>query len=123
MNLSDYPRLRKALYLVQFVVSGALLLIAVGFGAAQEELPKWYAITTAVTTALWTYLGLTAATNTPTPDDAGSADPLLVVIVMVWAALMVAAMLGVSGWVILAACVAFVSVLLCLPAARARMRQ
>ena len=66
--LNDYPSIRKILYTIQFVISGALLLTAVGFGAAQAELPGWYAITAAVTSALWTYLGITAASNTQTGD-------------------------------------------------------
>lgn len=76
MNLSDYPRVRKALYLIQFAVSGVLLLIAVGYGAAQESLPRWYAITTAVATALWTYLGITAASNVATVQSASQPDAL-----------------------------------------------
>lgn len=66
--LSSYPRVRRALYLVQFVVAGALLLIGVGFGAAQSALPTWYAVASAVASALWTYLGLQAAANTPDSD-------------------------------------------------------
>jgi hypothetical protein len=69
--LADHPRVRKALYLVQFVVAGVLLLIGVGFGAAQHALPSWYAVSSAVASALWTYLGIQAAGNTPT-DDAGA---------------------------------------------------
>lgn len=63
--LEEYPAARKLLYLVQFIVSGVLLLIGVGFGAAGEALPTWYAVTTTVASALWTYLGLTAAQNAP----------------------------------------------------------
>lgn len=63
MNLSEYPTARKRLYQLQFVVSGVILLVGIGFGAAAEELPEWYGVASAVTSALWTYLGITAASN------------------------------------------------------------
>lgn len=61
--LNDHPAARRALYQVQFVVAGVLLLLGVGYGAAGNELPQWYAITSTVTAALWSYLGITAASN------------------------------------------------------------
>lgn len=63
--LNAYPRVRKALYTLQFIVSGILLLLGIGYGAAGNELPQWYAVTSAVAAALWSYLGITAANNTP----------------------------------------------------------
>lgn len=63
--LNDYPTVRRIAYLIQFVVAGAVLLIGVGYGAAAAELPTWYVVTAAVTSGLWSYLGLTAASNTP----------------------------------------------------------
>lgn len=64
--LNEYPAIRKALYTVQFVVSGVLLLIGVGYGATGADIPQWYTVASVVTAALWSYLGLTAASNTPT---------------------------------------------------------
>jgi hypothetical protein len=66
--LDQYPEARKIAYYVQFVVAGILLLLGLGFAAAQMDLPTWYNVATAVTTGLWTYLGLTAAKNTDTPS-------------------------------------------------------
>lgn len=76
MNLSDYPRVRKALYTVQFVVSGVLLLLGVGYGAAEAGLPEWYGVVSAVAAALWTYLGITAASNTPAEPEPLHRDEL-----------------------------------------------
>lgn len=59
------PKVRVWFYRVQYSVSGAMLLIGVGFGAATEPLPKWYGVTAAVLSAAWSYLGITAAKNTP----------------------------------------------------------
>lgn len=67
--LSDYPKIRSLLYKIQWVTSGAMLLIGVGFGAATKPLPDWYGIVAAVLTAFWTYTGVQADTNTPTDSD------------------------------------------------------
>lgn len=64
--LNDHPGARKVAYYVQFVVAGLVLLVGVGFDAADAALPTWYIVTAAVTSGLWSYLGLTAAANTPT---------------------------------------------------------
>lgn len=67
--LSAYPKIRKALYTAQYVVSGVMLLIGVGFAAAQTALPSWYAVISAVLSALWAYVGITASSNvTPTEE-------------------------------------------------------
>lgn len=66
--LDSYPAVRRVLYLIQFVVAGAVLLIGVGYAAAGAALPTWYAVVAAVTSGLWSYLGLTAAGNTPTDE-------------------------------------------------------
>lgn len=69
MNLSDYPRVRKALYALQWVaglVMGILgIILTAQFGI--EHLPDWYTITGLVLTFVWTYTGTVAQTNTPTP--------------------------------------------------------
>lgn len=61
--LTDHPGVRKYAYYTQFVVAGLVLLVGVGYGAAGETLPTWYAVTAAVTSGLWSYLGLTASQN------------------------------------------------------------
>lgn len=62
--LNDHPNLRRWCYYFQFVVSGLVLLTGIGYAAAGAELPSWYIVTAAVTSGLWSYLGLTAAQNT-----------------------------------------------------------
>lgn len=63
--LNDYPRARRFFYYTQFVVAGVLLLIGIGYGAANAAVPAWYVVTAAVTQGLWSYLGLTAGQNVP----------------------------------------------------------
>lgn len=66
--LDQYPAVRSALYLVQWVVNGVLSIAGVVFaaqGTNLDKLPEWYVLTLAVTPALWTYLGLTAQKNVP----------------------------------------------------------
>lgn len=67
--LNDFPTVRRFFYYTQFVVAGLVLLVGIGYGAAEVALPVWYVVVGAVTQGLWSYLGLTAAQNTPTPSD------------------------------------------------------
>lgn len=67
--LDRYPSIRASLYMVQWVVNGVLTIAGVVFvtrGVAVENLPEWYVLALAVAPALWTYLGVTAQSNTPT---------------------------------------------------------
>lgn len=67
--LDQYPQIRAALYLVQWVANGVLSITGVVFatlGTSLDALPKWYVLTLAIAPVLWTYLGLTAQKNTPT---------------------------------------------------------
>lgn len=66
--LESYPRIRKAAYITQFIVAGLVLLTGIGYGAAGVELPTWYVVVAAVTSGAWSYLGLTAASNTYVPQ-------------------------------------------------------
>lgn len=66
--LDNYPSVRAALYMIQWVVNGVLTIAGVVFatrGVAVENLPEWYVLTLAVAPVLWTYLGVTAQSNTP----------------------------------------------------------
>lgn len=74
--LNRHPRIRQAAYYVQFVVAGAVLLIGVGYAAAETALPTWYAVVAAVTSALWSYLGLTAGRNVDVPPLREPGDPV-----------------------------------------------
>lgn len=69
--LDQYPAIRKALYVVQWVVNGVLAVAGAVFlarGTALDALPEWYVLALAVGPVLWSYLGLTAQTNvTPNP--------------------------------------------------------
>ena len=67
--LNDYPQARKIAYYGQFVVAGLLTLVGIGFAAAGAGLPQWYVVASAVTQALWSYLGLTASQNVPSAAD------------------------------------------------------
>lgn len=78
--LDEYPKVRKILYDVQWVISGVMVLIATGYGVAGEVLPRWYGITAAVLSAFWAYTGITARGNTPiggTPDNPDPPQPPL----------------------------------------------
>lgn len=66
--LSDYPAARKALYTIQWILNGAAAVLGAFFvanGTPTDALPQWYVVSLAVLPVLWTYLGLTAAQNTP----------------------------------------------------------
>ena len=66
--LDNLPRVRAALYTVQFVVTGALSISGVVFlsmGTGLDALPQWYVIALAVSPPLWAYLGITAKANVP----------------------------------------------------------
>lgn len=66
--LDRYPSARAALYMLQWVVNGVLTIAGVVFatmGTALDSLPSWYVLALAIAPVLWTYLGLTAQTNTP----------------------------------------------------------
>lgn len=89
MNRNLPAALRKGLYRVQYTLSGVMMCIGVGYGSSQHALPHWYAPTAAVLSAAWTYLGMTAARNTPSDDvgrarrgQAGQADVGLILLVL-----------------------------------------
>lgn len=69
MNPIDkYPAIRAALYMVQWVANGVLVIAGVVFatlGTALDDLPRWYVLALAIAPVLWTYLGLTAQSNVP----------------------------------------------------------
>lgn len=65
--LDQYPQIRAALYLVQWVVNGVLTIAGVVFattGTPLDLLPEWYVLALAIAPVLWTYLGITAQKNT-----------------------------------------------------------
>lgn len=65
--LADSPQIRKALYTIQYVVSGVMLLLGVAWATLPDtSVPQWYITTSAVLSALWAYTGITAAANTDT---------------------------------------------------------
>lgn len=66
--LNDLPAVRKALYIVQWLVNGVLVVAGAVFvvtSTAVEDLPTWYVMTAGVGPALWAYLGITAQQNVP----------------------------------------------------------
>lgn len=65
--LDQYPAVRRLLYLVQWVTTGATGVAGVVF-VALEDVPTWYTITVSALAFVWSYTGLTAQSNTPAPD-------------------------------------------------------
>lgn len=64
--VDEYPVVRKALYLVQWLANGVLVVAGAVFvvlGTSTDDLPRWYVLALAVGPVLWAYLGLTAQTN------------------------------------------------------------
>lgn len=63
-NIPTFPgAVRLWLYRIQYIVTGIMFLMAIGYGAAQNALPQWYTVTAAVLSGLWSYTGLSAATK------------------------------------------------------------
>lgn len=70
--LNEYPKVRKWLYFVQWVINGVFAVLGAYFVAIQtpvDELPGWYVVPLAVAPVLWTYLGLQAGANVPRVDS------------------------------------------------------
>jgi hypothetical protein len=66
--LDQYPAVRSALYMAQWVANGVLVIAGVVFatlGTSLDDLPRWYVLALAIAPVLWTYLGVTAQANTP----------------------------------------------------------
>jgi hypothetical protein len=69
--LNDYPKIRKALYKVQWLLAGVTLVLGAYFvlaGYAVEDLPRWYVIGNGLLPVIWGYLGVQADTNTTPPS-------------------------------------------------------
>jgi hypothetical protein len=67
--LDQYPGVRKALYLVQWITSGVMGVLGIVLAANNggvDNLPGWYSTAGLVLAFVWTYTGITAQTNTPT---------------------------------------------------------
>lgn len=66
--LNDLPAVRKALYILQWVVNGILAVtgaVVVVKGWGIEQLPEWYVLALGIGPVLWTYLGITAQQHVP----------------------------------------------------------
>ena len=75
--LNQYPAVRAAFYMLQWVANGVLVIAGVVFatlGTSLDDLPRWYVLALAIAPVLWTYLGLTAQTNTPSYRDVVEGD-------------------------------------------------
>lgn len=64
--LDQYPAARKALYTLQWLISGAMGVLGIvlsvnGYGVT--DLPAWYSTTALVLAFVWTYTGITAQSN------------------------------------------------------------
>jgi hypothetical protein len=70
--LNEYPRIRKAVYAVQWAISGVLGATGVALIAIDpQDIPLWYTIATGVVAFAWTYTGVTASRNVTGNDEAG----------------------------------------------------
>lgn len=66
--LDEYPEVRKAMYLVQWVVNGGLGIAGIVLTILGES-PQWFIILTAVFNFVWTYSGVTAQNNIVVPEE------------------------------------------------------
>lgn len=67
--LEQYPKIRSALYFVQWAVNGLLAVAGAIFVARQtplDQLPEWYVLACAIGPVVWAYLGMTAQRNVNT---------------------------------------------------------
>lgn len=62
--LDAYPALRKVLFLLQWLTTGATGVLGIVF-TAQGNVPTWYTVTVACLAFVWTYTGITAQGNVP----------------------------------------------------------
>lgn len=73
--LDKHPKVREALLLVQWIVTGVMGIVGVVLlalaGGNPEELPAWYLIAVVATQFAWTYLGFTAQNNVTGTDENG----------------------------------------------------
>jgi hypothetical protein len=64
--LEDHPEIRRALYIIQWVVTGVMgvlgIILSVN-GDGVTGLPQWYLVTGLVLNFVWTYTGITAGVN------------------------------------------------------------
>lgn len=75
--LDQYPAIRQALYLVQWLTTGAQTVLATFFAfqmGTPDDWPRWFLATLAVTPVLWAYLGITAQTNTTVAPTTGPGE-------------------------------------------------
>jgi len=83
--LDDYPRVRKVLYFLQWLTTGATGVLGVIFAAREAAVPEWYTVTVAALAFVWTYTGRTAETNVdtdaPVTDERGAIDVGMVVVI------------------------------------------
>lgn len=73
--LDQYPGVRKALYIFQWVVNLALGVLGVVF-TAQGLSPQWFVIVGLVFNFIWSYTGITAAANVTPNTTAAEGDPI-----------------------------------------------
>lgn len=81
--LDQYPGVRKALYLIQWIANGIMGVLGIVFlNDSEPGVPSQFTLAGLILAFVWTFTGITAQTNTtaPTPDE-GGATPLLVAVV------------------------------------------
>ena len=70
--LNRYPKVREALYLVQWIVTGIQTVLSAAFAFIYGDMtgwPDWFLLSLAVAPVLWTYLGTTAKANVNQPVE------------------------------------------------------
>lgn len=64
--LDQYPGVRKALYLIQWITSGIMGVLGIVFlNDSEPGVPSQYTLAGLILAFVWTYTGITAQTNTP----------------------------------------------------------
>lgn len=68
--LDSYPGVRKALYLVQWLVNLVMGVLGIVFlNDNLDGVPTQYTLAGLILAFVWTYTGITAQTNTPPADE------------------------------------------------------
>lgn len=70
--LNEHPKIRKAVYTIQWIGSGVLGALGVAlFAIDPNDIPLWYTVAVGVVSFAWTYTGFTANRNVTGNDAAG----------------------------------------------------
>lgn len=98
--LDQYPSVRRFLYFVQWVTTGLTGIGGLYFATTDASTPNWYTLTVAILAFAWSYTGVTAQVNTPSPSTPKNehgyyqGSPLLWVLAVVGIVLLILVLVG-----------------------------